>query len=115
MSWKEILSRIKKEIRVKTKIPHTRGGFRPVTKIEGSLIYMRTGVNSIKYTTIEMVRFAFEKIQLKQYFKSSDLKSNFPQKYSQGDCVFSMTGGILQILGLAKYIQRRGYVALDKK
>lgn len=87
-----------------TKIPKTDDGFRPVTKIVGSRIYMRTGVetDAKKYTTKEMIQFAYKKIVSGECFTSKDLKDRFPKEFRQGTCVFSMTGGILTLLGVAE-------------
>jgi hypothetical protein len=103
MNWEEISKRIDREVTEGIEVPHTQGGYRPVTQKVGSKIYMRTGVetDAERYTNKEMIKYAFEKIQSGGRFISDDLKSKFPE-YSQGTCVFSMTGGILQLLGIAK-------------
>jgi len=105
MNWDEISKRIDNEITVGTKIPKTIGGSRPVTRIVGDRIYMRTGVetNAEKYITKEMIRFAYE--NLDRGFDSRMLRQRFPREFSQGSCVFSMTGGVLERLGLAKRVR----------
>jgi hypothetical protein len=73
---------------------------------------MRTGVQTRaeKYTTKEMIRYAYNTMDSGEPFTAAGLKSNFPREYSQGGCVFSMTGGILELLGVAKYVRGRGYI-----
>ncbi len=106
-SSEEISELIDRVIIVGTKVPKTRGGTRPVTKIDDSVgkIQMRTGVKTKtrRYITKEMILWAYEKIQSGEKFKAKDLKKEFPDKCKQGDCVFSMTGGILVLLGTAEY------------
>lgn len=116
MSWDEISQRIDKEIRVGTEVPKTRDGTRPVTKKMDSRIYLRTGVKTQaeKFTTKEMLRYAYNKITSKKFFTARDLKSKF-REYKQGACVFSMTGGILEVLGLARYIRGCGYTSVNNK
>jgi len=103
MEWKQVLERIDREIKVGTLIPKTKGGDRKITRKEGDRIYMRTGVETEaeKYITKDMIRFAYETVNQGRCFSSILLKKNFPREYSQGSCVFSMTGGILEKLGIA--------------
>ena len=107
MEWKEVSTRIDNEIKIGTKIPKTSGGTRTVTRKTEDRIYVRTGVKTKaeKYTTKDMLQYAFNTIESGQEFTSTDLKSNFPKEYSQGSCVFSMTGGILVLLDEAKCIR----------
>ena len=98
---------VNREIIVGTEVPKTRGGTRTVTKIDDSVgrIQMRTGVKTKakKYITKEMIQWAYDKIQSGEKFNAKDLAKEFPNEYSQGDCVFSMTGGILVLHGIAEY------------
>lgn len=112
MNWEAIVERIDKEININREIPKTDGGTRKVTKIIGNRIYLRTGVKtkSEKFTTKQMLQYAHSVIQSGKLFTSKDLKIKFPKEYNQGDCVFSMTGGILELLGEAKYVGR-GYTS----
>ncbi|MCK5024489.1 MAG: hypothetical protein KAR56_02615 [Thermoplasmata archaeon] len=112
MSWEEINRRIDEEVTIGTKVPKTDGKNRIVTRIVGNRIYMRTGVQTKaeKYTTKQMLQYAYEKIQSGEKFTSTYLESNFPKEYSQGACIFSMTGGTLELLGLAEYT-RMGYIS----
>ena len=113
MCSQELLDELDKEIKVGTEIPKTREGARPVTKKEGDRIWMRTGVQTKakKYITKEMVLYAFEVIQSGKPFTWAGLKGKFPEECGQGGCVFSMTGGILVLFRIARYIQGKGYIA----
>ena len=106
-SSEEISELIDSVIIVGTEVPKTRGGTRTVTNIDDSVgkIQMRTSVKTKarKYTTKEMILWAYEKIQSGEKFNAKDLAKEFPNEYGQGDCVFSMTGGILVLLGAAEY------------
>lgn len=109
---------IDKEIKVGTEIPKTHKGTRSVTKKEGNRIYIRTGVKSKaeKYTTKDMIQYAFNMINSGEKFTSADLKSEYPKEYNQGSCTFSMTGGILVLLDVTECIPYgRGYAYVAKK
>ena len=122
MKWKEISKRIDDEITENIKVPKTDGRTRPVTKIEGTRIYMRTGVTTSneKYTTKEMLQYAYDMMTSGKQFTSADFKSKFPREYNQGSCVFSMTGGVLVLLGIAECIPNPlgsgfAYVSINEK
>ena len=122
MEWNEVSKKIDEKIKVGTKIPKTDGSAREVTKIKGNKIQMRVGVETEakKYTTKEMVKFAFEIINSGEFFASDKLKSKFQQEYNQGPCVFSMTGGVLEFIGIVKCIPNpngRGfaYISINEK
>jgi hypothetical protein len=117
MKWEELSKKIDKGIKIGTEVPKTDGRARSVTKNVGSRIYMRTGVQTRaeKYTTKEMLRYAYETIQSGEPFTSAGLKSNFPREYSQGSCVFSMTGGIFVLSGIAEYVRGIGYISVNEK
>ena len=108
MSWEEISNKVDKEIKIGTEVPKAGGGTRKVTKKEGDKIYMRTGVktNAQKYTTKNMIKHAYNTISSGRSFTSNDLKSNFSSEFSQGGCVFSMTGGILVFLDEARRVKK---------
>ena len=114
MTWEEISKRIDKEIKVGSKVPKANGRFRLVTKKIGTIIYIQTGIETKaeKYITKEMLQYAYDTIQSGKAFTSGGLKSSFPDEYSQGGCVFSMTGGIFELLGMAKYYRGIGYASL---
>lgn len=120
MKWKELSKKIDKEIKIGEEIPKIKAKqgarpTRPVTKKVGARIYMQTGAKDKKYTTKEMVRYAYETIQSGEPFTSAGLKSNFPREYNQGTCVFSMIGGILVFLGKAEYTPKIGYTLVNEK
>jgi len=117
VTWQELYRKIDKKIEVGTAVPKAVDGTRVVTKKEGDRIYMRTGVETTaeKYITKEMLQYAYKIIKSGKPFTSKDLKTRFPKEYSQGSCVFSMTGGIFVLLGIAKYIRRTGYILAEGK
>jgi hypothetical protein len=94
-------------------IPHTKGGKRLVTRCDwrSGRIYMKTGKSSVKYNTVKMLHWAYNLIKSGRRLDSTSLKRQFPKEASQGTCVFSMTGGVLEFLGLATRLQsgRRTY------
>ena len=112
MNWEEISQNIEREIKIRTEVPKTDGRTRTVTKKVGSRIYMRTGVKTLaeKYTTKDMLQYAYNTMKLGEPFTAAGLKSNFPREYKQGGCVFSMTGGVLELLGVARYVRGIGYI-----
>lgn len=112
MEWEELSNIIDNTIEIGTEIPKADGKTRLVTKKVGSKIYVRTGVKtkSEKYTTKEMIKYAYNTIKSGKILNSKSLKSNFPKEYSQGDCVFTMTGGILVLLEIARYVPGQGYI-----
>ena len=105
LTWEEVSRMITEKIKIGTDIPKPGGGSRQVTRIDGERIYQRTGVttDAEKYINKRMIKHAFIKINFGEKFISDDLALNFPNDYRQGDCVFSMTGGILEYLGIAEY------------
>lgn len=114
MEWEEILEELEKRVKVGTEVPKTDGNTRVVTKILANRIYMRTGVKTQahKYITEELIKYAYNIIVSGGTFDSKGLRKAFPNEYNQGGCVFSMTGGVLEILGIAKYIERIGYISI---
>ena len=114
MTWEEISKRIDNEIEIGSRIPKTDGGYRMITGKVGPKIYIQVGIETEvkKCVTKEMLRYAYENLNSGKPFTSSGLKSNFPDEYSQGGCVFSMTGGIFESLGIAKYRRGIGYILL---
>ena len=120
MKWEDINKKINEDMKVGIQVPKTDGSYRLVTKIEGNKIQLRTGqiTNAKKYVTKEMIKFAYDIIIPGDTFTSEKLKMNFPREYNQGSCVFSMTGGILELLGIAICIPNpsgRGYAYILKK
>jgi len=107
-NWEEIGREIDAKIRGGVKVPKTDEGFRPVTRIVNDRIYARTGVKTEqdKYTTKDMLRFAYQSLVSEGQFDYNVLERQFPQECKQGTCVYSITGGILEKLGLAKRSKR---------
>lgn len=99
----DIIDTIFRELEVDDKIPTTEDDHRKVVKIGEERITMQVGVETgaKKYTDREMLRYAINCIKDGDEFDSSKLESKFPKKYSQGSCVFSMTGGLLVFFNLA--------------
>lgn len=89
-------------------IPHTKDGTRPVRRLDcqSGRIYIQTGDSSVKYTTFQMLEWAYGVIQSGAWFDSESLKRHFPKETSQGACVFSMTGGVLEFLKHARCVRR---------
>jgi len=87
--WKEIVREIDITIRPGIEISKTDGGLRPVTRIVNDKIYVRTGVktNAEKYTTKDMIRFAYQTMVSDEYFDYNILKNEFPKECKQGACV----------------------------
>lgn len=81
MNWEEFSRKIDGEIKVDSEVPKTDGRTRKVIKIVGSRIYLRTGVKTraTKYTTKEMLQYAYGKIQSGGQFTSNDFKIRFPR------------------------------------
>lgn len=79
---------------------------RPVTSNRGRKIGMRTGIKTTQTKTItyEMIEFALETISAKGRFDSTDFCTRFKDEYNNGQCKFSMTGGVLVELGLANIV-----------
>jgi len=117
INWERVYNRINNEIKSGTEIPKTDGGTRKVTRIVNDRIYIRTGVKTKaeKYTTRDMIRLAYDTISTGRGFTSKDLKINYPNEYSQGSCVFSMTGGILVLLDEATCIRNERKYEYIKK
>ena len=113
-NWDQVSKIIDERIVPGVEIPKRDGGTRTVTKVnESGRIYMKTGVktDAQKYTTKKMIKFAYETMLSGRPFTSRALKSKFPREYNQGGCVFSMTGGILEFIGIAEYnSEKKGYI-----
>ena len=117
MKWKDISNAVEKEIKYGVHVPKAVGGTRLVTGVRNSRIYMQIGVKTKaeKYVTKDMIKYAYDKIKSGKQFTSTALKSKFPREYKQGHCVFSMTGGILEFLGVAKYVRGSGYTSMSNE
>ncbi len=116
---KGLAIRIQKEIiPYKTMVSKANGKERRlVTSNEERKIGMKTGVktNQTKSITYDMVQYALDTLNAKGCFGSSDFRAGFGDKYRSAPCRFSMTGGILVELGLARQVQMTKTIAVYKK
>ena len=85
-------------------------GRRMVTAHTDQKISMRTGATTeqTKRISYHMLRYAFETLEGHGRFDSSDFRSKFPGAYAAAPCRFSMTGGVLVEVGLAKLVPGAG-------
>ena len=109
MDWSQVERKIRADI-----IPGTTGVLkcdgierRTVTSNAGAGIGMRTGVRTGQTKAIKypMLRLAFESLDLRGRFDLDDFKSRFASEYSAAPCRYSMTGGVLIEIGLAKLVR----------
>lgn len=108
MNWQELEKRVQTEIRPhRSRILKADGkGRRLVTSNRGRKIGMRTGVKTSqsKAITYDMIKYAFETLSTKGSFDSTDFCACFNDEYDAAPCRFSMTGGILVELDVAKIV-----------
>ena len=116
MKWDTIAKQIKTEIIPnESRILKSDGDERRlVVSNDGKEIGMRTGVETETVHTIsyEMIRFAFEAVSKTGKFDSSDFRRQFKAEYKAATCRYTMTGGILVELGIAKRITTEKTVAI---
>ena len=112
MNWPEVERIIRTQI-----VPGTRGILkcdgserRAVTSNAGDRIGMQTGVNTKQSKAIryEMIRFAFETLQANGRFDSTDFRGRFDAEYQAAPCRYSMTGGVLVEVGVARLVSGLG-------
>jgi hypothetical protein len=112
MQWSGVEQRIRKQI-----IPGSRGILkcsgmerRSITSNTGEKIGMRTGVRTraTKAITYDMLEYAFGVLQRQGEFTCKDFRSKFPTEYANGPCRYSMTGGALVEVEVAKRDDRNG-------
>lgn len=112
MTWAVIEHRIITEIQPgKTSILKSDGReSRIVTTNANRKIGMRVGVRTkqTKAITYEMVRHAYETLKSSGRYDSTDFRERFDQEYVAAPCRFSMTGGVLVELGLARIHPGKG-------
>lgn len=106
MTWNIIEQKLKSLIIPKrTKILKCDGtGRRLVVSNDGVKIGMKTGVQTAqtKAITYDMIRNAYETLIGKGRFDSSDFRKKYQREYEAGTCRYSMVGGILVELGVAR-------------
>ncbi len=79
---------------------------RPVITNDGVKIGMKTGVqtNQTKAITYDMIKYAYDTLIQKGMFDSRDFRKNYNGEYKDAPCRYSMVGGILVELGIARRI-----------
>jgi len=111
MTWNIIEQELKSRIIPKrTRILKCDGtGRRLVVSNDGVKIGMETGVQTAqtKAITYDMIRNAYETLIGKGRFDSSDFRKNYQSEYAAGQCRYSMVGGVLVELGVARLMSAR--------
>lgn len=106
MTWNTIEQKLKSNIIPKrTKILKSDGtGRRLVVSNDGAKIGMETGVQTTqtKAITYDMIKNAYETLIGKGRFDSSDFRKKYRSEYEAGPCRYSMVGGVLVELGVAR-------------
>jgi len=106
MTWNIIEQKLKNNIIPKrTKILKCDGaGRRLVVSNDGVKIGMETGLQTAqtKAITYEMIKNAYESLIGKGRFDSSDFRKKYQSEYEAGPCRYSMVGGVLVELGVAR-------------
>ncbi len=99
MTWQEVENRIRTEIREQHKgILKCRGNERrSIVSNNDKQIVIRTGVktNNVKSVTYEMIKYAHERIASGEDFNSAYFQGRFSREYHNGQCLYSVVGGIL--------------------
>src|SRR5271168_3125405 len=108
MTWESTKNKIDTDIVPgKTGILKCRGTERRlVTALSKTEIHMRTGVKSKqeKKITFTMVKRGFETLQSVGRFTSEDFRAVFGKEYKDAPCRYSMTGGVLVEIGVARRV-----------
>jgi len=103
----ELKSRI---IPKRTRIMKCDGtGGRLVVSNDGVKIRMETGVQTAqtKAITYDMIRNAYETLVGKGIFDSSDFRKKYQREYEASPSRYSMVGGVLVELGVARLMSAR--------
>ncbi len=108
MTWQKAENKIRSEIRHGHRdILKCRGNERrSVVSNNGREIVIRTGVriDKTKSVTYEMIKYAFEKIASDEDFDSIYFQKRYSREYQDGQCRYSVVGGILVEIGEAERI-----------
>lgn len=108
MNWDKLEEKIRTEIQPDHRgILKCRGDERRhIVSNRGDEIVMRTGVktDAAKAITYEMIRFAYNKIVSGEDFDSVSYQQRYPKEYKDGQCRYSIVGGILVEMGEAERI-----------
>jgi hypothetical protein len=111
MTWNTLEQGLKiRIIPKKTRILKCDGtGRRLVVSNDGAKIGIETGVQTtqIKAITYDMIKNAYETLIAKGRFDSSDFRKKYLSEYEAGPCRYSMVGGVLVELGVARLISAR--------
>ncbi|HPD60300.1 MAG TPA: hypothetical protein PKV48_00865 [Thermodesulfobacteriota bacterium] len=106
MTWNIIEQELKSSIIPKrTRILKCDGtGRRLVVSNDGVKIGMETGVQTAqtKAITYDMIKNAYETLIGKGRFDSRDFRKKYQSEYEAGPCRYSMVGGVLVELGVAR-------------
>jgi len=81
---------------------------RRVVSNNGNNISMKTGVKTAqtKAITYSMIKYAYNTLISKKCFDSNNFRYKFQSEYDAGPCRYSMVGGILVELGIARQIAK---------
>jgi hypothetical protein len=108
MAWKIVEQKIKSRIiPQKTRILKCDGASRRlVVSNDGLRIGMQTGVQTAqtKAITYDMIKNAYETLIRKGRFDSSDFRKKYQNEYESAPCRYSMVGGVLVELEVARLI-----------
>jgi hypothetical protein len=108
MNWQQLEKKIQAEIQPGHQgILKCRGDARrKIISNRNGKIAIKTGVktDATKSVTFEMIKFAYEKILSDETFDSSYFQTKYSKEYSNGQCRYSIVGGILVELGEAERI-----------
>jgi len=106
MTWSIIEQKLKSHIiPKKNKILKCDGnGRRLVVSNDGVKIGMETGLQTAqtKAITYDMIKNAYETLMEKGRFDSSDFRKKYQSEYEAGPCRYSIVGGVLVELGVAR-------------
>ena len=105
MEWTEAEQRIREQIVPGTGVLKCNGlSRRDVISNRPDRIVMRTGVKTAQTKTVSyaMLKHAFDVLQATGRFDSADFRRKFQKEYVAAPCRYSMTGGVLVEVGVAR-------------
>jgi hypothetical protein len=106
LNWQQLQERIVREIQ-----PNHQGILkckgderRAILSNNGDKIVIRTGVETTatKNISFEMIHFAFDKLMKREDFDSAYYRTRFEKEYKDGQCRYSIVGGILIEMDIAE-------------
>ncbi|MBM3150789.1 MAG: hypothetical protein FJZ96_01065 [Chloroflexi bacterium] len=108
MTWQQLEKRIRSEIQPGHRgILKCRGNDRrSIIANNGNEISIRTGVktDNAKSVTYEMIKYAYDIITCGKIFDSTYYQNRYSKEYRDGQCRYSIVGGILVEMGEAERI-----------